>query len=83
MPSVPRVISSAVRPPRRGAPVKMAPLSVSTDAGGPQVVKAVVKVAVTSGPLMVRRARLAMASREWSSMMLRISTPPPERGASG
>lgn len=57
---MPRVISRAVRPPRRGAPVKMAPLSVSTEAGGPQVVKAVVTVAATSGPPMVRRVRLAM-----------------------
>ena len=29
------------------------------------------KVVVTSGPVMVRRARLAMAGREWLSMMLR------------
>jgi hypothetical protein len=58
-----------------GVAVKMAPLSVSTEAGVPQRAKAVVTVSVTSGPVMVGRATLAMASREWSSMMSRISTP--------
>ena len=73
-----------MRPPRRGVAVKMAPLSVSTEAGVPQRAKAVVTVSVTSGPVMVGRAGLAMASREWSSMMSRISTPVSRRrGASG
>ena len=64
----------AVRPPRRGVAVKMAPLSVSTEAGVPQRVKAVVKVSTTSLPPMVVRARLARPTREWSSRRLRIST---------
>jgi hypothetical protein len=63
MPSSPRVISRVARRPRRGAPVKVAPLSVSTEAGVPHRVKAVVKVSTTSGPPILRRARLAIASR--------------------
>ncbi len=73
-PSRPSSISRATRPPRRGRPVKTAPLSVSTLAGIPQRRKASWKAWTTSGPVMVRRARLARASREWSSRMLRIST---------
>src|ERR1700757_4038263 len=73
MPSSPRVSCRAVRPPRRGVAVKMAPLSVITAAGVPQRVKAPRKVCITSGPVMVGRARLARARREWSSSRLRIS----------
>lgn len=38
------------------------------------MVKASVKVSLTSAPVMVVRAMLAMRRREWSSMMLRTST---------
>jgi hypothetical protein len=79
----PRVISKAARPPRRAAPVKTALLSVRSAAGVPTRVNAVVKVATTSGPLKVRRATLAITSREWSSMRLRISHRRRPRGASG
>lgn len=51
-----------------GVAVKTAPLSVSTAAGVPEVVKASVKVSTTSAPVMVVRAMLAMRRREWSSM---------------
>jgi len=74
MRSSPRVISRAVRPLPRCLAVKMAPLSVSTQAGVAHWWNAVRKVSTTSGPVMVARAALAMARREWSSMMLRIST---------
>ena len=77
MPSSPRVICRAVRPLRRGVVVKMAPLSVSTDAGVPQRAKAAVKVSTTSGPVVISRAWLARAIREWSSSRLRISTSRP------
>lgn len=70
-------------PAAAGVAVKMAPLSVSTEAGVPRWVKAAVKVAMTSGPAMLRRARLAMARREWSSCRLRISAWVPRQVASG
>ena len=72
-----RALSRATRPPRRGRPVKTAPLSVSTRAGIPQRRKASWKVRRTTGPVMVRRGTLARARREWSSRMLRISTSVP------
>ena len=43
--------------------VKMAPLDVGQDCGGvPHQVNAVVKVSVTSGPVMAGRARLALVA---------------------
>ena len=49
--SSPSMTCRAVRPPRRGVAVKMAP-SVSTEAGVPQRLTAAVKVSTTSGPPM-------------------------------
>ena len=68
--------SMAHRPPRFSA-VNMAPLSVNNDAGSPTSVAAASKVATTSAAFVVREAREATSSREWSSMMLRTSTSVP------
>jgi hypothetical protein len=67
-PAQPRTCS-AVRPPRRGVAVKMMLLPDSTNAAAPQWVTAVMKVSMTSKPVVMSRAWLAMASREWSSTM--------------
>lgn len=65
--------SSATWPRPRKLAVKIAPLSVSTVAGSPQWVNASSKLSTTSAALNTRRACVAMARREWSSMMSRIS----------
>ena len=56
----------AQRPPRLSA-VNMATLSVNNDAGTPTSVAAASKVATTSAALVVREAREATSSREWSN----------------
>jgi hypothetical protein len=58
-----------------GAAVKMAPLSVSRVAGRPCWSAAWAKAATTSAALNAVRVVEAIAKREWSSMMLQISTP--------
>jgi len=70
-------ISSATRPRPRGFPVNTAPLSDSMLAGSPCWLAACRKTVTTSAALKVSRAAEAVSSREWSSMMLRISAPLP------
>ena len=49
--------------------MKTHPLSVSTEAGNPQVVAASWKVSVTAWEVVTVNTRLAVMSREQSSMM--------------
>ena len=61
--------------------VKMAPLSVSIEAGRPSSAAPRWKVSTTSAALAVTKAREATSRREWSSMTLRISTSVPSASA--
>src|SRR5437879_2147940 len=75
--------SSKMTLPRRDLPVNTAALSLSSEAGSPNVFEAEWKTSTTSKALRVRKQLEARATLDLSSRKLRISTELPSASCQG